>query len=563
MLKTLSISNYALIDKAEIDFGPGLSIITGETGAGKSIMLGALSLLLGSRADSRIVARGQKKAVVEATFTSPPQRLRKAVEGAGAEWDADILIIRRELSAGGRSRAFVNDSPVTLQVIQAITPALVDIHSQHNNLLLADPMARLSIVDAMAGNNALLNDYRSAFRQYVALRHSLEERRAELARNRENREFMLFRLEQLDKLKPRRGELEELEREYDLLSDAGEIKESIAMASSLLSDPERSALALLSEARGALGRVNLSLFEPESDTAAGGIRQRIGSLYIELKDIASTIEGYASEIEDNPARLQRVSARIDAINEALRRFKVNDEDQLVELHDKMRHELAGSAESDTEIAEMQSQLTCLGRSLKEKAERLSATRRDAADTLSVKLMESASALGMPNLKFSIVVNRGKLHSEGMDSVEFLCSFNKNQELMPLERVASGGETSRLMLSLKAILSGRLNIPTVIFDEIDTGVSGEIADRMGTMMKRMGADVQVLAITHLPQVASKGTRHYRVFKSDVADATLTHIKILTEEERVLELAKMLSGDHVDDPALANARSLLGKSKQQDE
>lgn len=563
MLKTLSISNYALIDKAEIDFGPGLSIITGETGAGKSIMLGALSLLLGSRADSRIVARGQKKAVVEATFTSPPQRLRKAVEGAGAEWDADILIVRRELSAGGRSRAFVNDSPVTLQVIQAITPALVDIHSQHNNLLLADPMARLSIVDAMAGNNALLNDYRSAFRQYVALRHSLEERRAELARNRENREFMLFRLEQLDKLKPRRGELEELEREYDLLSDAGEIKESIAMASSLLSDPERSALALLSEARGALSRVNLSLLEPESDTALGGIQQRIGSLYIELKDIASTIEGYASEIEDNPARLQRVSARIDAINEALRRFKVNDEDQLVELHDKMRHELAGSAESDTEIAEMQSQLTCLGRSLKEKAERLSATRRDAADTLSVKLMESASALGMPNLKFSIVVNRGKLHSEGMDSVEFLCSFNKNQELMPLERVASGGETSRLMLILKAILSGRLNIPTVIFDEIDTGVSGEIADRMGTMMKRMGTDVQVLAITHLPQVASKGTRHYRVFKSDVADATLTHIKILTEEERVLELAKMLSGDHVDDPALANARSLLGKSKQQDE
>lgn len=563
MLKTLSISNYALIDKAEIDFGPGLSIITGETGAGKSIMLGALSLLLGSRADSRIVARGQKKAVVEATFTSPPQRLRKAVEGAGAEWDADILIVRRELSAGGRSRAFVNDSPVTLQVIQAITPTLVDIHSQHNNLLLADPMARLSIVDAMAGNNALLNDYRSAFRQYVALRHSLEERRAELARNRENREFMLFRLEQLDKLKPRRGELEELEREYDLLSDAGEIKESIAMASSLLSDPERSALALLSEARGALSRVNLSLLEPESDTAVGGIQQRIGSLYIELKDIASTIEGYASEIEDNPARLQRVSARIDAINEALRRFKVNDEDQLVELHDKMRHELAGSAESDTEIAEMQSQLSCLGRSLKEKAELLSATRRDAADTLSVKLMESASALGMPNLKFSIVVNRGKLHSEGMDSVEFLCSFNKNQELMPLERVASGGETSRLMLSLKAILSGRLNIPTVIFDEIDTGVSGEIADRMGTMMKRMGTDVQVLAITHLPQVASKGTRHYRVFKSDVADSTLTHIKILTEEERVLELAKMLSGDHVDDPALANARSLLGKSKQQDE
>lgn len=558
MLKTLTISNYALIDHAETDFSTGLSVITGETGAGKSIMLGALSLLLGSRADSRVISHGQKKAVVEAVFTAPAESLRKAVEDAGAEWDADRLIVRRELSASGRSRAFINDSPATLQTLQSITPALIDIHSQHNNLMLAEPRNRLAVVDAMAGNSALLDDYRRSFRHYVELRHRIEGRRAALTRSRENREFMQFRLDQLERLKPRKGELAQLEREFELLSDAGEIKENMAMAAALLGNPEGSALACLAEARGALAKVNMSLLAGDAEAENPELLQRIESIYVELKDIATTVENYSGDIDDDPAKLQKISDRIDAINDAIRRFNVANDTALVELYAKLKSELEGSADSDTELASMQAELQQLGHILKEKAEQLSESRRAAADILSQQLVESAGGLGLPNLKFSATVNRGRLNADGMDSIDFLCSFNKNQELMPLERVASGGETSRLMLSLKAIMSSRLKLPTVIFDEIDTGVSGEIADRMGAMMKRMGADMQVMAITHLPQVASKGERHYKVFKSDDELQTVTRIVLLSESEREYELARMLSGDHVDEPALANARSLLGKA-----
>lgn len=555
MLRQLNISNYALIDSVETEFGPGFSVITGETGAGKSIMLGALSLLLGGRADSGAVRSKERKTVIEAIFSDPPVSLAGTVAEAGCEWNAGELIVRREISPNGRSRSFVNDSPVTLQTLARITPSLIDIHSQHHNLLLLDHSHQLGIIDAMAGNARLLADYKESFARYVRLRQQLEHLRRDQARNRENREFMLFQLEQLDKLKPRKGELAELEREFELFSDAGEIKERLAEAAGMTGGFERSAAAMLGEARASLGRVDLSLFEGDETP---GIRQRLESVYIEVKDISETLAGFASRIEDDPARLSKISERMDRIYEALKRFKVADDDALADFHTRLRKDVAGIDGDNSDISRIEEELHRLAPELKEKALALSESRIKAADEFSELLTGKAMPLGLPNLKFSAMVSKGKLTADGMDSVSFLCRFNKNQELMPLEKAASGGEMARLMLCLKEIMSARLRQPTVIFDEIDTGVSGEIADRMGRMMRSMGAGAQVIAITHLPQVASKGLRHYRVFKTDDETATRTEIRMLDEAGRETELAKMLSGDRIDTAAMENARSLLASA-----
>lgn len=556
MLRKLTISNYALIDRLETEFGPGLSVITGETGAGKSIMLGAISLLLGGRADTRSIRRKDTRTMVEAVFSDPPEELCGIIEEAGPEWSPYELIIRRELSPTGRSRAFINDTPVTLQTLQAVSPSLIDIHSQHHNLLLADSRHQLSIVDTMAGNSKLRDEYHRMFGEYVKLRQYLETARRELDRTRENREFLLFQLEQLDKLKPLRGELEEVERRFGLLSDAGEIKEQLSLAAGLTGGYERSALSLLSEARVALGRIDLSLFEDIRGDGPG-VQQRLENLYIELKDLSETLGSFASEVEDDPETLSRVADRMDKLYEAQKRFKVSSYDELVSFHEELRRRVDPTDDDASRLSEVEAELRSLARQLKDKASELSTTRVKAAEEFSDLLTATAIPLGLPNLKFSAMVSKGRLHSDGMDRVSFLCRFNKNQELIPLDKAASGGEMSRLMLSLKEILSTRLRQPTVIFDEIDTGVSGEIADRMGRMMRNMGKGTQVIAITHLPQVASKGERHYRVYKTDVADSTLTRVSVLSDEERRLELAKMLSGDQVDDAALRNAASLLSR------
>ncbi len=553
MLRKLSINNYALIDRLETGFGPGLTVITGETGSGKSIMLGALSLLLGGRADTKAIRRSDRKSVIEAVFDSPDPHLKGIVEKAGPEWNDEELIVRRELSPSGRSRAFVNDSPVTLLVLQELMPRLIDIHSQHQNLQLSDPRHQLRIIDAMAENSDLRDEYKSLFHKYVKLRQQIETLRSEMAKNRENREFMLFQLQQLDKLKPLRGELEEIERQFDLFSDAGEIKEQLASASALIGGSERSAVAQIAEARAAIGRIDLSLFE--NDTEAPGIQQRLESLYVELKDIAATVEDFASGIEDDPVRLAKISKRMDDLYEAQKRFNVADNDALVSLHEELKRNLGQDGGSDEILKGLEAELRDIAGELKTKAARLSATRVKAAEEFSEMLTATAMPLGLPNLKFSAMVSKGKLHSDGMDSVAFLCRFNKNQDLMPLEKAASGGEMSRLMLSLKETLSTRLKQPTVIFDEIDTGVSGEIADRMGRMMHSMGESTQVMAITHLPQVASKGDSHFKVFKTDNEDSTVTRLTRLSPPEREHEIAKMLSGDRIDDAALENARSLL--------
>ncbi len=556
MLKKLIINNYALIDRLELDFDAGLSVITGETGAGKSIMLGAISLLLGARADTKALRKPDEKIIVEAVFSKPGQELESIIEKFDLEWDEQELIIRREISSSGRSRAFINDSPVTLQALQELAPLLIDIHSQHQTLHLLNSRHQLAIIDVMANNNNLVEEYRKMFDHYIRLRRKYEEARREIERNRENSEFIRFQLEQLDKLNPKPGELEEVERRFELLSDAGEIKEQLSLASGLTGGYDTSALSLLTDVKAALGHIDFTLVENEKEIS---LPQRLESLYIELKDIYETLEGYASEVEDDPIKLAKTADRMERLYDAQKRFKVNSHEELIAFHACLKKSSVENSNPDESLASMDEALRSLARSLKEKAIILNERRIKAAKEFSELLTVTAQPLGLPNLKFSAMVSKGKLHSDGMDQVSFLCRFNKNQELMPLEKAASGGEMSRLMLSLKAILSSRLRQPTVIFDEIDTGVSGEIADRMGRMMRKMAKDTQVIAITHLPQVASKGINHYRVYKTDVDDSTISHVERLSDEERQMEIAKMLSGDKVDEAARINAASLLENSR----
>ena len=558
MLTRLMISNYALISHVEIDFDDGLTIITGETGAGKSIMMGALSLLLGGRADSRVVRDTAAKSVVEASFTPTPG-LRQLFETNALDWDDDEVIIRREISASGRSRAFINDTPVNLKVLSEATSGLIDIHSQNSNLMLRDQRRQLEIIDSLADNSRELGDYREAFRRFVKLRNELREARNEVSRNRENEEFIRFQLAQLDKLRPRAGELAELERQSEILGDAEDIKERLAQALTLIDESESGAVAQLTEARHLLSRVNFSLLESDNEASDPGIAQRLESVYVELKDISATLEGTLETIDNNPVMLAKIEKRLTDLYEALKRFNASDDAALAEIHLDLKRQLATLGTSDTDIEEMEHRLKEQGKVLKEAADRLSLTRTAAAEKFSTLLVDTARPLGMSNLKFSAMLSKGKFSADGQDNIAFLCAFNKNQDLMPVADVASGGETSRLMLSIKGIIARHVSLPSIIFDEVDTGVSGEVADRMGGMMRELGHRIQVIAITHLPQVAAKGMNHYKVYKADDEDKTVTHISLLDKEKRVEEIALMLSGSAVDKAALANARSLLAQNR----
>jgi DNA repair protein RecN (Recombination protein N) len=558
MLSKLAISNYALIDSVEISFANGLSIITGETGAGKSIMLGALSMLLGGRGDAKVIRNKEKKSVIEATVVIEDEKLKKLFDEYDIDWKPEDTFIRREILPNGRSRAFINDIPVTLQLLADVTSRLIDIHSQHNNLLLSNPKMQLKIVDSIADNSTIRSTYKEAFHSFVELRAKVSSLKTDLAKNRQELDYMRFQLEQLDKLNPKLGELEEVERRFDILSDAEEIREKLGAACDLLSSSDYSIVSKLSEVRGIVRDINFSLLDKNisAENEGQSIPQRLESAYLELKDISETLEDLALTVDAGPEELARMEKRMNELYDARKRFHVESADDLVEMRKLLRERIKSIDLTDDDIADLERELKESGHRLKLAADALSETRSIAADALSNKLTELARPLGMSNLKFSVLITKGKLNSEGQDCAEFLCAFNKNQELMPISRVASGGEISRLMLSIKAFVAGKLSMPTVIFDEVDTGVSGEIADKMGEMMRDMGSALQVITITHLPQVAAKGTSHYKVYKADDADKTVTNIRQLTQDERVIEIAGMLSGSEINDAALSNARSLLG-------
>lgn len=564
MLRRLGIRNYALIEGVDVEFGPGMTVITGETGSGKSIMLGALSLLTGGRADSRVVAGGKSR--IEATFEDVDPEMRRLFEERGIEWveydDADgtgirnEVAIRREIAAEGRSKIYINDTPVTLATLAAIGPKLVYIHSQHANAGLSDEAEQLHVVDVFSGTIPQLEDYRRDFRRFAALRRDIDRVKERNAKNRENEEFLRFQCGQLDALKPKKGELSEIEKRYEVLSDADEIKQRLASLASLFGSGDRGMLGDVAEVRGIVDKIDFSLFGREVEDQ--DIPARMEVMETEIRDIADAIDDMYSGLDTNPAALERLSSRMQAYYAAVKHFKVKDADELADLHIKLKQQLGELTGDGGELPELERQAREMARVLKEKAAVLTRMRQEGARLLGDEILAAARTLGLPNLKFEVRVSPAKLTSTGGDRVEFLCAFNRNATLQPVGDTASGGEMSRLMLSLKAVVARRMNMPTIVFDEVDTGVSGEIAEQMGLMMRRMGDDIQVMAITHLPQVAAQGVEHFKVYKRDEGDRTVTHVEKLDHEARVSEIAAMISGSEVTEAARENARALLKAS-----
>ncbi|MDE6537439.1 MAG: DNA repair protein RecN [Muribaculaceae bacterium] len=570
MLEKLTIRNYALIDSLELDFHDGLTILTGETGAGKSIMLGALSLLLGGRADTRVISDGGSKSIVEALFTGIDDGLKEYFDRNDLEWNGGEAIVRREIAQNGRSRAFINDRPVTLGILSQLAEQLIDIHSQHANARINDPQVQLEIIDVIADNESLRKDYLEEFAAYINLRSRIHRMRESIEKAKENSEFMRFQLEQLNKLNPKKGELEQIEARFELLSDADEIKERMSAAASLIGGYDEGILDRLGEAKSLISGMDMRMFEGPDDAdrreedgeesakeeeRPPRMAERLDSAFIELKDIYETLSDYAASIESDPMALAKASSRMNAYYEAVKRFRVKNAEELVTLRDELSEKLLSIDEGDSELPELEKAYKAKGKVLKERADLLTASRHHAAEEFAALLNDTARPLGLKNMEFSVGFQLGKLSSSGQDRVEFLCAFNKNQSAGPVAKIASGGEISRLMLSMKRILASRMNLPTIIFDEVDTGVSGEIADKMGDMMVEMSRSMQVLTITHLPQVAAKGRSHFKVYKNDGAGRTITHVRELKEEERIREIAGMMSGSNVSDAALDNARALL--------
>ena len=554
MIESLHISNYALIDRVDIDFEPGLNIITGETGAGKSIMLGALSLLMGERADSRVVTDLESKSVIEASFSvkNRPELQQYFLEN-DIEWDDAQCILRREILPNGRSRAFINDSPVNLDKLKYVALTLVDIHSQHQNLLLASPPYQLRILDVLAGNGQRLEEYekryqafRKAVKEFVAMRREIEKANAD-------EEFTRYQLEKIERLNLLPGEQEELERERELMANMTDVKQSLDAITDSLSNANPSALSLLKEAIQSAGQLSGVIEEADS------LVDRLEAARVEIRDIADTFADYESELNADPARLQEVEQRLNDIYELERRHHVNTSDQLIEIANTLRTQIKTIDDADETLKRLEAKARHAKAYALEMAREISEARHAEAITFANILRERALPLGMKNLNVVIQVTDADMSSTGIDAVEFLFAFNKNQTPLPVGKTASGGEISRIMLSIKSIVADKMELPSIIFDEVDTGVSGDVANRMGELMKLISDNIQVIAITHLPQVAAKGNAHFKVYKEDNDKSTNTHISRLDEKGREVELAIMLSGSPDDPAALAAARSIINSSQ----
>lgn len=551
MLTHLLITNYALIDHLEIDFKKGLTIITGETGAGKSIILGALSLILGERADLKVIRKAENKSVIEASFNIEAYNdMEHFFEQNDIEFFDNECILRREIASNGRSRAFINDTPVTLSVLRELTLRLVDIHSQHSNMLLADALYQLSIIDSVSGNDSIKADYSKQFSQYKKLKVEIEKLKAEYEKNRQEEDYIQFQLDQIAALKLQENEDEELEREQSRLSNVNEIKQCLWSASSVIQDEDNSIVSQLS----VLSRSFLQIENVDADLKE--LSERLQSLMIELKDFSRTISSIQDSYVDDPNELERITERLNNIYDLENKHKLSCVNELIALQHSYEEKLAVITNSDDEIKRLEEKLIIVEKDARAKAKELSLSRRKGAEIFKQELEKTAIPLGMKNLRFEIGFEDCELCAQGMDKVEFLFAFNKQQQLMPIENTASGGELSRVMLCIKAIIAQNMQLPTIIFDEVDTGVSGEIAHKMGEMMGDISNNIQVIAITHLPQVAVKGNNHLKVYKADTDEATYTSMCELTKEERVEEIARMLSGREIDAAAINNARSLLG-------
>lgn len=550
MLKLLRISNFAIIDNLEINFEKGFSIITGETGAGKSIMMGALSLILGEKVDFKAIRNAEKKSVIEAVFSIGEYGLERVFEANDIDYESDECIMRREILPNGRSRSFINDTPVTLPVMRSISMHLVDIHSQHSNLLLSQKSYQLGILDSIIGERGLIENYDKEYKKYTSLRNRLEELKRISSQRKAEEDYLRFQLGQLKELSLTEDEDAELESEERKLSNITEIKSALWDTEQLLDGELQSVIGDVTTVSQKLGQIESVCSE------AAELNDRISSILIDLKDISRTVAGLQSNLVDNPAELERIQERLNAIYSLETKHKVSSSNELLKLQNKLEAQLADIDSTEEEIGELEGEVALQRVETMKSAELLSAARKTAAASFASSLIGVATPLGMKNLRFEIEFEQVDLCRDGIDSVQFLFSFNKQQALMPVASSASGGEISRLMLCVKSIMARSMQMPTIIFDEVDTGVSGDIANRMGEMMKEISRTIQVITITHLPQVAVKGAVHYKVFKQDSADSTFTSIKRLDKEERVREIAQMLSGEAIDEAALNNAKSLLG-------
>lgn len=549
MLKRISIENYALIEKSEIEFENGFSVITGETGAGKSIILGALGLLVGQRTDSKALKDPERKCVVEAVFDISSLDLKSIFDEEDFDYD-DECIIRREILPGGKSRSFVNDTPASVSALKSLGERLVDIHSQHNNLLLGNSQFQLSAVDAVAANARMLAGYSELYAIYEKNRRNLQKMLEALEKQNADRDYIEFQFNQLEAANLVDGEQADLEAEADRLTHSNDIQEALSKATWLLNEGDEAINNSLKECTNALRSV--ASFLP----SAGELASRLESCMIETRDITRELDAMASDVETDPARLEMVNGRLDTIYSLEKKHNVQSVSQLVSLRDEYAQKLQSIEFGGEDILNLQREIEVQETELKEMARQLTEKRLSAKDKFESQIDELLHQMGMPNARFTISFGvLPALSPYGLDKVEFLFSANKEQSPRLLSDVASGGELSRVMLSLKYLLSQSVNLPTIILDEIDTGVSGEIADRMGNIMLKMGNKMQVISITHLPQIASKGETHYKVFKSDDERGTTSHIVRIEGEPRVQEIAKMLSGDTVSEAAVNNARELL--------
>lgn len=562
MIKNLKIENYALIEHLDIDFRSGFSVITGETGAGKSIILGAIGLLLGQRADTKSIKAGEKRCVIEATFDVAGYGLEPFFEEAELDFDGQECIIRRELTAAGKSRSFINDSLASLTQLKEIGEQLIDVHSQHKNLLLGKEDFQISVLDIIGQNADLLAKYKDEFAQYKSLVKALEDAKATSAAAKNDEEFIRFQAEKLAEAELKEGEQAELEEESEMLSHAEDIKQALYEAGGCLQNPNDSGtdvLQLLKQSVHALQGIT-SVFG-----SANELSERLDSCYIELKDIADEIESNCDNVEFNPQRLDWVNERLSTIYTLQKKHGVETVEELLALQAELEEKLLSIDNSEEVIEQLTAQCEAQYNKVYKLAEKLSASRKKAAKQVEKEMVEKLIPLGMPNVQFCVDFDSAsadeekqdkRLTASGIDHITFLFSANKNAPLKDVAQVASGGEIARVMLSLKAMIAGAVKLPTIIFDEIDTGVSGSIAEKMAKIMREMGDNNrQVISITHLPQIAALGLSHYKVYKEDNDDATVSHIIELTTEQRIEEIAHMLSGENLTQAALDNAKALI--------
>ena len=550
MLERLSIENYALIQQLELELSPSLNIITGETGAGKSILLGALGLIMGNRADTAVLKDSGRNCVIEGLFDMGGYGLETFFDENELDYERHT-VIRRIVTPAGKSRAYVNDLPVQLATLRELAAHLIDIHSQNQGVLVADGEFRIRVLDSLADNRGLRAEYGRAYRALREREQELARLRDEVGRNRRDEEYMRFQWQQIAVLGLHEGELQELEAEQRELSNAEGILAALSEAGGLMENDETGVLAALKTAEAALQRIG-GVLEGTSDLAA-----RIHSAYVELKDVSGEVASLAGRIEDNPARLEAVDNRIGAVSDLMRRYGAASSDELLALGNDLATRLEAITDSDAEIAELEAETGALRVTAEGLAAAVTASRTEASALFDEAVGRVLARLGMPSARFvTEITPSGALSPSGADSVRFLFNANGGEGLQSLERIASGGETSRVMLALKSIVARSTKLPTILFDEIDTGVSGKIADAMGRIIAELGDSMQVVNITHLPQVASKGETHFLVYKEASPSGNVTRIRLLDREARVGEIAKMLSGSEVTEAAVAQARALLG-------